>query len=400
MNAQELALLLSSDVRDWVAQHCTQSPFQLAMMRHAAGFPAALAIGQVALLQKAAAKLPTWSLHGCVLPARAYEQATSEALADAKPWHSGARALDLSCGLGSDDRAIAMHYATVVALEPDPLLAQVVRHNHGLMGIHNVTLLEERAEDYLARYDGPPFDLIYIDPDRRDAQGKRQYGLRDCQPDVLALLPRMKAVGKRILIKASPMLDLQAVAEEFGEAVTLWVTAEGNECKELLIEIDRDGTPTSRGAIFLRKGRAEQYAGNRGMMPPQWPLERQPGYIFEADTALYKSGLAAAWLAQAMPSLEGGMIGAEGYFFASQDQPDFHGHRFKVIAQLEFKPAEIKKYCKAHGIARIQYTRRDFDVPIEQVRSQVKVPEGGQLYLVLTRMGNLGRIAFVAERLH
>jgi SAM-dependent methyltransferase len=383
----------------WISAHRSATPFQLSLQRHAAGFPAALAVGQVALLQKAATKLPSWAKASCILPARAYEQATSEALAEAKPWQSGLSALDLSCGLGSDNRAIAARYAEVIALEPDPVLVQVVRRNQAALGIHNVRIISQRAEDFIAQYEGPPFDLIYIDPDRRDASGQRQYGLRDCQPDVLGLLPRLLALSRRILIKASPMLDLQAVTAELGHAATLWVAAEANECKELLIEIDQQAAQPPRGAIFLRKGSAHTYLGEPGPQAPAWPPTAMPAYIYEADTALYKAGLAASWYAAAANGLHGGMVGHEGYFFADHDQPGFHGHRFKVLAQLDFKPAEIKKYCQAHGIAKIQYTRRDFDVPLEQVRQQVKVPEGGQLFLVLTRMGDRGRQAFVAARL-
>ncbi len=399
MNPQELAVLLTPEARGWIAAHRDAQPFALALRAAPAGLPAALLIGQIALLQKAAAKLPSWARNGCILPARAYEQATSEALAEAKPWGNGQLALDLSCGLGSDDRALAGRFTRVVALEPDPLLAAVVRDNQGRMAIDNVTLLEQRAEDFVASYDGPQADLIYIDPDRRDADGKRQYGLRDCQPDVLALLPRLKAIGKRILIKASPMLDLQAVEAELAEPATLWVAAEGNECKELLIEIDTEQPRAARGAIFLRKGRAHQFVGQVDAQVQDWPLVEAPAYIFEADTALYKAGLAAAWYGAAENGLEGGMAGREGYFFARQDVPGFHGHRFKVLATLPFKPADIKKYCKAEGIAKLQYTRRDFDIPLEQVRQQVKMPEGGHLYLLLTKMGSLGRVALVAERL-
>lgn len=399
MNAQELAVLLSPEVQDWISRHRDASPFQLAMQRHSAGFPAALAIGQVALLQKAATKLPTWASKGCILPARAYEQATSEALAGAKPWGCGLRALDLSCGLGSDDYAISTNYKHVVALEPDPVLAEVVRYNLKLMGIHHVELLEMRAEDFLANYSGPAFDLIYIDPDRRDADGKRQFGLKDCQPNVIALLPRMSALAPRVLIKASPMLDVHAVEAEIGLPATVWIASEGNECKELLIEVDPTRELPARGAIFLRKGKTYHFSANPELTFVVWPLEKQPAYILEADAALYKSGLAATWFSQAFPGSEGGMTSPFGYFFAQDELPDFHGHCFKVLAQMEFKPAEIKKYCKAHGIGKIQYSRRDFDIPIEQVRKEVKVPEGGQLYLLLTRMGKLGRMAFIAERL-
>jgi hypothetical protein len=398
MNAQELAQLQGPEIQAWIAAHRHATPFQLAMMRHAPDFPAALVIGQVALLQKAAVKLPAWSSHQCIIPQRAYEQSTSQAMAEAKPLGQGLSALDLSCGLGADDRALAMHYASVIALEPDPLLFDVLLHNMAAMGIDNVALHCQRAEEFLANFAGPMFDLIYVDPDRRDDKGKRQFGLRDCQPDVLALLPDLLRLGRRILIKASPMLDITAVMAEFDFPLMIWVLAEGNECKELLIDIQPAQVAAQRGAIFIRKGRAYSYVAGPSQSIATWPIDRMPAYIYEVDSALYKAGIAQDWLADYFGA-NAGMVGLTGYCYADEDRPDFHGHRFKVLAQLEFKPAEIRKFCKAKGIAKLQYSRRDFDIPLEQVRQQIKLPEGGQYYLLLTRWGGQGRTAFLAERL-
>jgi predicted O-methyltransferase YrrM len=394
MTTAEIDALLSPALRDWVALHRQEDPHRLALQKHVVDFPIALAIGQVALLQKAAEKLPWLARNQCVLLPKAYEQATAESLTGLKPWGEGKAALDLTCGLGCDSLAMAEHYAQVTSLEPDAELARVVRFNADVLGITNLNVLAQTAEDFLEHYAGPPFDLVYVDPDRRDAQGKRVYGLHEGSPNALALLDQMRQHGRRILIKASPMLDLQAVRRLFPVGCFTWVMAEANECKEILIEPDAiPGT----GAIFFRKQNSWIYESTEDQpFVPTWDPSQTPQYIYEMDAALYKAGLAAQFPGVAA---KGGMLIPEGYFFSQEDDPHFHGHRFRVKAAWPWKPQTIKSDLKKMGITKVQYTRRDFDLPITDIRKQITLPEGGDLFLLLTRMGEKTRWAFLAERL-
>jgi hypothetical protein len=396
MTDAETQALLSTELRDWVAMHRDENPQTLAFQRHNLSFPQALAVGQVALLQKAASKLPQMAVAQCILTQRAFEQSTSESLSRSKPWGKGATALDLTCGLGSDSYAMAAHYTQVTSLEPNPNLAAIVRFNANLLGIKGIDLRNETAEDFLAHYDGPPFDLVYADPDRRDTTGKRVFGLQDCQPNVVELLPRLRQIGKRILIKGSPMLDIAAVQKLFPDGASIWVLSEGNECKEILIEPD---VPASGvGAILIRKGQSLSIlpTAKRAFYPTLDFAER-PTYIFEGDVALYKAGLFDSFMEHV--ELRGGMLSPDGYYFSHDDDPDFHGHRFRVLDEWPYKPQAIKSALKARGISKIQYSRRDFDLPMAEVRKQIALPEGGELFLLLTRYGTRGRWAFLAERL-
>ncbi len=396
MSAAEIEALLTPELREWVSAHRADDPHRLALQKHPPGFPAALAVGQVALLQKAAAKLPKMVAAQCILTQRAYEQSTSEVLSSQKPWGKGAKALDLTCGLGCDSFAIAGMYDALMSLEPNPELAKIVEFNAGLLGIQNITLVNQSAEDFLSGYDGPQFDLIYADPDRRDATGKRVFGLQDCQPNVLELMPLLRKHGKRILIKASPMVDLKAIQNQFAQDVFVWVLSEANECKEILIEPDPLAAGT--GAIFVRKGNSGKVMSTmEARFIPTWDANDQAAYILECDVALYVAGLAFVCMDNA--ELRGGMLSPEGYYYSLDDDPEFHGHRYKILADWPLKPQAIKAGLKARGIQKVQYSKRDFDLPLEQVRKQIGLPEGGEYFLLLTRYGEKGRWAFFAERL-
>lgn len=394
MTEDEVRQLMDPAMREWIAAHRAEDAHRLALQKRNLPFSQTLAVGQVALLQKAASKLPRMAVAQCIFTARAFEQSTSEALANAKPYGSGARALDLTCGLGGDSMAMSGHFGQVTALEPDPAVAEMARFNASLLGIANLEIVQSRAEDFLATYDGPGFDLLYVDPDRRTAAGKRVHALSDCSPDVVALLPRMRALAPRVLIKASPMLDLVALERMFPGEVFLWVLSEGNECKELLLEFGRG---PGRGVIILRKGEALRFEAGPDAASLTMDEPELSAYAMEPDIALYKAALVPQWLADS--GLQGALHTPQGFIYAASDASDFHGHRYRILDQWPWKPQSIRAALKARGLQRIQYVRRDFDLPTAEVLKSVGIPEGGAFYLLLTRHSDGKRVAILAERL-
>ncbi|MFN8394810.1 MAG: RsmD family RNA methyltransferase [Bacteroidia bacterium] len=394
MTEDDFRQLIDPAMREWIAAHRAEDAHRLALQKQKLPFSQTLAVGQVALLQKAAAKLPRMAAAQCVFSLRAFEQSTSEAMAAAKPYGAGARALDLTCGLGGDSFAMSGHFAHVTALEPDAAVADMARFNASLLGIHNLEVVQSRAEDFLTSYSGLGFDLIYVDPDRRTAGGKRVHALSDCSPDVVTLLPRMRELAPRVLIKASPMLDLMALERMFPGEVFLWVLSEGNECKELLLEFGRG---PGRGVIFLRKGEVGRFEAGPDAVAAKMAAIEEPSFVMELDTALYKASLAPQWLASS--GLAGAMQSPMGFVYATEDAPDFHGHRYRILDQWPWKPQAIRSALKSRGIQRVQFVRRDFDLPTADVLKSVGIPEGGAFYLLLTRQGDGNRVAILAERL-
>ncbi len=106
---------------------------------------AALVATQVKYLGRAAAKLPSYRAARCILPPRAFEQASSEACAAHKRI-GGEAVLDLTCGLGVDAFALSRRFGRVVTLERDPLLARIARDNFARLGVTNVEVVCASAE--------------------------------------------------------------------------------------------------------------------------------------------------------------------------------------------------------------------------------------------------------------
>lgn len=396
VNASELELLLSPVAQEWLALNADNDPLRLALGKGPDGIPLVLLCAQLSLRQKAKQKLPTWEKANCLFNKRSFEQCSSEAVAQAKPWGQGQLALDLTGGLGVDSWAIRQAYARLVSLEPDPILAAIHRYNAVCLGHSEPEVVEISAEEFLKRYDGPIFDLIYLDPDRRDEKGSRIYALESCSPNVFELMPLLQKHAKRILIKASPMLDLTALERAFEGKCKTWVLSEGGECKEILIEPVTNAP--GRAAIFLRKSQVLRF--EPGTLGGGSSFGQPRKFLFEADTALYVAGLASGWFAQAEDAPPGHMTSSGGYFTADEDWPGFHGHRFQLDFWMEWKPSEVKRRLKQMGIKKVQYSRRDFDLGMDVAKKQIGLPEGGSHYLLLFHCEGLGRCLALAKRLH
>ena len=131
-------------------------------------------------------------------------------------------------------------------VEQNAELCRIAEHNFAAKPI---TIHHSTAEDFLAS--AGQYDLIFLDPARRDSYGGKVFRLEDCTPNVVELLPALLTHGKRIMIKLSPMLDItQAVTTLSQVTWDIYVVAIKNEVKEVLLLSGGSGRIT---AIDLSK---------------------------------------------------------------------------------------------------------------------------------------------------
>lgn len=241
---------------------------------------------QVKYLERARTKLPSYYAARCILPPRAFEQASSEACAAHKE-PAGDTALDLTCGLGVDALALGRRFRRVVALERDPVLAAVAARNLRLLGAANVEVVCASAEEYLAATT-ERFDWVAADPDRRSRTGRKLVRLEECSPDILRLLPAVRRIGARLCLKNSPLFDVDEALRLFPTARIEAVSVHG-ECKELLVYDDGTGpllraTALGGGSVTLPPATAPT--------PPPPPFDPTAyAYLFLPDVALQKMRL-------------------------------------------------------------------------------------------------------------
>ena len=176
--------------------------------------------------------------------------------------------LDLTGGLGVDSWALSQVAERVVYFERDAELAAAAERNFERLGAANI---EVRCETVTPESELPEADLIYADPARRNAAGRKVFLLEDCTPDILTLLPMLLRKAPAVLLKLSPMADLAMLADRLGSALReVHVVEFDGEVKELLCLLVRDAAPVEPDIVVVSlSGQAAGFAARSGQLPPE-----------------------------------------------------------------------------------------------------------------------------------
>ena len=238
ISCNDIKTLLRPDVREQIAVHLNDDPTKVALSLRENG---PLVATQIKYLQRARIKLPAYYAAQCILPPLSFEQASSEESASLKHY-TGHTCLDLTCGLGVDAFHFSKCFDQVVTVEQSAELCEIARINFERLQARNIRIITNTAEQYVADLNSGsesigPIDLIYIDPARRDSQGKKVWLLEDCSPNVTKLLPSLLQLSPLVVIKASPLFDIDEAFRLFGEKCSVEIISVRGECKEVLIEI-------------------------------------------------------------------------------------------------------------------------------------------------------------------
>jgi len=155
---------------------------------------------------------------------------------------------DLTGGYGVDTFFLSEQFAHTDYVEQNAELCRIAEHNfslqHSAISIQNTT-----AEDFLKT--AGLYDLIFLDPARRDSHGGKVFRLEDCTPNVVELLPTLLqhlTPEGRLMLKLSPMLDITQAIKELSDVSLQWsayVVAVKNEVKEVLL-LSHNPSPVTR----------------------------------------------------------------------------------------------------------------------------------------------------------
>lgn len=372
ITAEEFELLRSDELRQAVAAARGRDPLDVALDRTVPH--ARLVATQVKYLARAERKLPTYAAVQCILPPRAFEQASSEATAAHKAIE-GDTVLDLTCGLGVDSLYLSRRFRRVVALERDPLLARITSENFSRMGVANIEVVNTSAEEYL-RQEGLHFDWIYADPDRRSAEGRKLVLLEACSPDIVALKPKIDRITARLCLKNSPLFDVDEALRLFPDS-RVEVLSLGDECKEMLIYADGTGPLVTATALGIGS-----FAAAPGAVPPETPPfdPERFRWLVIPDVALRKARLTRLHLAG-----KADCWSDNGFGFAAAEPHGVIG-RVSPIESIEpYDPKRLKRGLKGRGV---EILKRDFPLPPDELMRRLGAHPGADVRMAFTKIGN------------
>lgn len=236
-------MMVNDEFRRFVDRHRNEDVAKLRLKYHCCGQAwVEAAINHIECLKKCGRKFGAFQPELMTSPL-SVEQATSESVARlhaaiAKETVANPkRILDMTCGMGIDLRAISEALTCkAVGIELSESGAETARYN--FRDNPDVAIITGDSVEWLKKYDGDKFDLVFIDPARRGENGERVYNIRDCRPDLMGLLPLLASKCRYAMAKLSPMLDITQTLRDLPQARKLYVAEEGGECRELLALLD------------------------------------------------------------------------------------------------------------------------------------------------------------------
>lgn len=325
------------------------------------------------------------------------EQCTSDDIAELHTELMGRqrrKILDMTCGLGID----ALHFATagheVTAIELVEEVAEAAHYNASLVDcMVPIRVIHGDSCDYL-QSTNEKFDDIFIDPARRGDVGQRMFALRDCQPDVTSLLPLMRQRASRLLVKASPMLDVTQTIKELPGTTDIYVIGNRRECKELVAIVDLK-MDSSDSVVVHAWGDGIDYSfrlDDETDAIAEYMMPEEGGLLYEPMPSVMKAG-PFKLLSQQFGVKK--MSQHTHLYYSDTLVPEFPGVARRIKQVIPFASKEIKKFAREFD--RLDVATRNFGMTSEQLRMKLRVKEGGNYRLVGAKVVNDQKYLFLLE---
>jgi len=341
------------------------------------------ALNQISGWQKAKEKIPSWSeIDDLVYPPHlSMEQCSSERTAAYKAsLVQGDSFTDLTGGFGVDFAFFARKFKQATMVERNTELCEIATHNLPLLGLPHAKVVNGDGIDYLRQME--PVNVIFIDPARRDQQGRKTVSIADCEPNLLEVLETLHARAKKILIKYSPMLDITLAVKDLRQVESVHIVSVENECKELLFLLSEKATENPLfHCVNLSKRGETRYTFT--MEEERNATIRQAGslgkYLYEPYSSLLKAG-AYKSLCTHFPVEK---LAVSSHLYTS-DEPinDFPGRAFRVIDTFTLNKKDMKEHLGS--IKKANIAVRNFPLSANELRNKLKIKEGGDIYLFAT----------------
>lgn len=348
---------------------------------------AAVVLRQVAGYQVLAKKVPSWASNPDLVfsDSLPLEQCSSEATARYKASilpASVCRLADLTGGLGVDFAFLAEGKTKALYVERRDDLAAVAAVNFKALGVTHASVLHGDGPTSLTE----TFDLLYLDPARRDAKGGKVVALSDCEPDIAAVKARLFTKAPLLLVKLSPMLDISLALQQLPETTEVHVVSVDGECKELLFLLSAEVVvPEPRIVCVNLRGHAptQTFSFTKSMeQAAACPLASSSlRFLYEPNASVLKAG-AFSLLTQDF-SLQ--KLHPNSHLYTSETLVDgFPGRAFRIDAVFSVQPKDLK--IQLAGITKANITTRNFPESVADLRKKTKLKDGGDVYLFATTL--------------
>ena len=294
---------------------------------------------------------------------------------------NGESFIDLTGGLGIDSFFISKSFKNTIHCEKDLELQFIAQHNFECLQSKVESNFTDGIE-YL-QHTNQIFDLIYIDPSRRNENNTKVVKLEQYTPNIILHLNLLLNKGKQILVKTSPLLDIKQAMKQLPQLKEIHVITVNNECKELLFLINSNSNKKQTSIICkdLLKNSTfkfdyeQEFNCTINLSLPQ-------KYIYEPNASILKAG---AFKSIALP-FELSKLHANSHLYTSESYiKEFPGRCFELNTICRLNKKEIQTALKSK---QANISKRNFPNSVNEIRKKLGLNDGGNDYIFATTLMN------------
>jgi hypothetical protein len=302
------------------------------------------------------------------------EQASSQATAEYKAENvSGKSFVDLTSGFGIDAYFLSQNFEEVFLVEQNRELLDIVQHNWKILG-KKAIFFNNTLENFLAE-NQRRFDLIYLDPARRDANKNKKFLLEDLSPNLLEIQENLLQTAPKILVKLSPLIDISYLISVLPNISEIQIIAVRNEVKELVVLLETEKSPVSPKIICTNlESEDAVFSFNYQEEKEAIPKFSEPlKYLYIPNNSVLKSG-GFNILSEKLNVLK---LAPNTHFYTSDELIENFPGRVLEVEIIDSK--QIKKGESFNIISK------NHPLLPEEIKKKYKIKDGGSRYLIFTQ---------------
>jgi hypothetical protein len=331
-------------------------------------------VQQIKGKQTAQKKFPFLLKEGIIFPPQLnLEQASSEITAVYKSQIlKGNTFIDLTSGFGIDAYYLSQNFGEVTLVEQNPELLNIVEHNWGVLD-RKAIFINQNLEDFLD-INKDHFNVIYLDPARRDHNKNKVFLLEDLSPDILQIKDRLLTIADQVVVKLSPLIDLKYLVSVLPGIFRIEIIAVKNDVKEAVIFLSNEKRKEIVvNCINLESGDSS-FTFTFGEEENTRAVYSEPEkFIYIPNNSILKAGIfnlvsERFGLKKLHPNTH--------LYTSNQKINDFPG---RVLEMESVESKQIKKKEQFNIISK------NYPLKPEDIKKKYGIKDGGEGYLIFTQ---------------
>ncbi|WP_312399389.1 class I SAM-dependent methyltransferase [Chryseobacterium sp.] len=319
-------------------------------------------------------KFPFLLKEGIVFPPQlSLEQSSSEKTALYKSeLLKGEKFIDLTSGFGIDAYYLSKNFNEITLVEQNPELLEIVEHNWTVLE-KKARFINQKLEDFLTQNE-ETFDVIYLDPARRDNNKNKVFLLEDLSPNILEIQEKLLSISTQVVIKLSPLIDLKYLVSVLPGIFRIDIIALKNDVKEVVVCLSKENSGEitcncvnleSEESVFTFKFGEEENA--------KATYDEPENLIYIPNNSILKAGVFN------LISERFGLkkLHPNTHIYTSHEKiNDFPG-RILEVEVIDAK--QIKKKSQFNIISK------NYPLKPEEIKKKYGLKDGGENYLIFTQ---------------